>query len=257
MSPSGTHRPFDRRFQSRLSSNLNSPRASSPALLNTHSRQSSLASIGLEPVAEPDGSTAPWDVIRWNRMRKITAQAFSEAAKRNFGRPTCMAVTDNIVIGSSKGLILIFDHQENHKAIIGLGTKAVECGAVTALAISADHSTVAVGHASGHIFTWEVTRFTRPFLHIPPIDFTKPQARKSDGHVGCAVLHVGFLGYRRTALVSADDRGMAFSHLATRGMGALGRTVRTTRILGRYPDLVKRAAKPQKQSSVLAFSPLP
>jgi vacuolar protein sorting-associated protein 8 len=168
-----------------------------------------------------------------------------------------MAVTDNIVIGTSKGLILIFDHQENHKAIIGLGTKAVECGAVTTLAISADHTTVAAGHASGHIFTWEVTRPTRPFLHIPPIDFTKPQARKSDGHVGCAVLHVGFLGYRRTALVSADDRGMAFSHLATRGMGAVGRTVRTTRILGRYPDLVKRIAKPQKQSSVLAFSPLP
>ena len=57
--------------------------------------------------------------------------------------------------------------------------------------------------------------------------------------------------------MSADDKGMAFSHLATRGMGAIARSVRTARILGRYPDLVPIAIRPRKPSSVLAFSPLP
>lgn len=57
--------------------------------------------------------------------------------------------------------------------------------------------------------------------------------------------------------MSADDRGMAFSHLATRGMGAVGRTVRTTRILGRYPSDIGTSGKPRKPSTVLAFSPLP
>jgi hypothetical protein len=200
----------------------------------------------------------PWDVIRWTKLRKITSQAFSEAGKRNFGRPTCLAVTTNIVIGTSKGIVLVFDYQQNHKGIIGMGTKAVECGAVTSLAISADHTMVAAGHAEGHIFTWEISRSARPFLHIPPIDASLAQARKTDGHVsGVAVLHMGFLGYRRTALVSADDRGMAFSHLATRGMGAVGRTVRTTRVLGRYPDIISRGSKPRKASSVMAFAPLP
>lgn len=169
-----------------------------------------------------------------------------------------MAITTNIVIGTSKGIVLVFDYQQNHKSIIGMGTKAVECGAVTSLAISADHTTIAAGHAEGHIFTWEIARSARPFLHIPPIDIGLPQARKTDGHVaGVAVLHIGFLGYRHTALVSADDRGMAFSHLATRGMGAVGRTVRTTRVLGRYPDVISRGPKPRKASSVMAFSPLP
>ena len=44
---------------------------------------------------------------------------------------------------------------------------AVECGAITSIAISADHSTIAGGHANGTIFTWDTARAARPFLHIP------------------------------------------------------------------------------------------
>lgn len=135
---------------------------------------------------------------------------------------------------------------------------AVECGAITALATSADHSTVAGGHATGHIFTWELNKPAKPFLHIPPLDRATLEDKKSDGHVsGVAILHLGFLGTRHTALVSADDGGMAFSHLATRGLGAIARTVKITRILGRYPLAPKSLEKPRKPSSVLAFSPLP
>lgn len=258
-SPAIPHRPFDIRFQSRLSSSQLSPlRSSSPAFLGTHSRQSSTASLGIPAPSEPDEGANPWDVIRWSKFRKITGQAFSEVGRRNFGSPTCLAVAEQMVMGTSKGIVLVFDHLQNPKATIGSGTKATESGPVTSLAISADHTTIAVGHTSGHIFTWELARPSRPFLHIQPVDVSQPQARRGDGHLaGSAVLHIGFLGYRHTALVSADDRGMAFSHLATRGMGAVSRVVRTTRILGRYPEVISRNSKPQKKSSVLAFSPLP
>lgn len=129
---------------------------------------------------------------------------------------------------------------------------------MTSLAISEDSTTIVVGHAEGHIFTWELAKSMRPFLHIPPHEPHQGQSRKSDGHLaGVSIIHVGFLGFRHTALVSADDRGMAFSHLATRGMGSVGRAVRTTRVLGRYPDIIQRAQKPRKPSSVLAFSALP
>ncbi|KAL6250687.1 Vacuolar protein sorting-associated protein 8 [Rhinocladiella similis] len=259
-SPSLAHRPFDTRFQSRLSGSHLSPlRSSSPGFLGAHSRHSSIASFaGFDTPSEVDESSSPWDVIRWNKYKRITGQTFSEIGRRNFGNPTCLAVADQVVIGTSKGIVLVFDHQQNHKAIIGSGTKAAESGAVTALAISADHTTIAVGHNTGHIFTWELARSSRPFLHILPIDNSLPQGRRGDGHImGSAVLHIGFLGYRHTALVSADDKGMAFSHLATRGMGAVSRVVRTARILGRYPEVVTRTTKPLKKSSVLAFSPLP
>ncbi|EED16873.1 Golgi complex component (Vps8), putative [Talaromyces stipitatus ATCC 10500] len=262
-SPGPAHRPFDLRFQSRLSSSsFSSPRPSSPFVLHTHSRNSSFASqppLSSTPDLEPDTPQTPWEVVRWTKLRKIAAQSFSEIGRRNFGRPTCICVSTAIVLGTSKGIVLVFDYQQNLKTIIGPGTKAVEAGAITSLAISADHTTVAVGHAEGEIFTWEISRASRPFLHIPPVPMAQHvHGGAPDGHVaGVAVVHIGFLGTRRTALVSADDRGMAFSHLATRGMGAVARTVKTTRILGRYPEPPSEEVKPRKPSSVLAFSPLP
>ncbi|KAJ5498640.1 hypothetical protein N7453_007691 [Penicillium expansum] len=234
VSPSPARRPFDLRFQSRLSSSPQSvSRASSPFLAHLHSRQSSITSqLSPTPETEAEPLQGPWDVVRWTKLRKITGQAFSEIGKRNFGRPTCLAVSTSIVIGTSKGIILVFDYQQSLKTIIGTGTPAVGCGAVTSLALSADHSTVAGGHDSGDIFTWEISRSAKPFLHIPPIPANQVETRISDGHLsGSAVIHIG-------------------------GMGAVGRTVRTTRILGRYPQATAEI-KRRKPSSVLAFSPLP
>ncbi|KAI9662446.1 MAG: Vacuolar protein sorting-associated protein 8 [Bathelium mastoideum] len=260
---SGSLLPFDRRFQSRLSSSpLQSPRTLSPAFLSPGSRQSSLSSnlpgIGGDKDAEHDTPQAPWEVVRWSKLKKITGQVFSEVGKRNFGRPTCLAVAASLVIGTSKGYILAFDYQQTLKVIIGPGTQAAESGSVTSVAISADYSTVAGGHTNGSIFTWELARPAKPFLQISPIDRALMDKRHGDGHVsGSAILHVGFLGTRHTALVSADDGGMAFSHLATRGLGPVARTIKTTRILGRYPPGSQPEDKPRRPSSVLAFSALP
>lgn len=96
-------------------------------------------------------------------------------------------------------------------------------------------------------------------MSIPHLEDAQVQKAGVDGHVpNFAITHLGFLGTRHTALVSADDRGMAFSHLATRGTGAFGRSVKTTRILGRYPhSKPPPSGKPVKPSTVLAFAPLP
>lgn len=118
--------PFERRFSSRLSpSPLASPRASSPAFLSTHSRQSSISSNMIFQ-QQPDGAEtpqAPWEVVRWTKLKKITGQVFSEVGKRNFGRPTCLNVAASLAIGTSKGFILVFDYQQVLKSIIGPGTK--------------------------------------------------------------------------------------------------------------------------------------
>lgn len=127
VSPSPAHRPFDLRFQSRLSSSpLSASRSGSPFLTQLHSRQSSITSQ-VSPTPEPDNEVppSPWDVVRWTKLRKITGQAFSEIGKRNFGRPTCLAVSASIVFGTSKGIILVFDYQQSLKTIIGTGTKGL------------------------------------------------------------------------------------------------------------------------------------
>lgn len=123
-SPTPSLRPFDRRFQARLSpSPVQSPRALSPGFLNISSRQSSEATF--QDLEGTDSPQAPWDVVRWTKLRKITGQAFSEVGKRNFGRPTCIAVSSSIAFGTSKGIILVFDYNQNLKSIIGPGTKGM------------------------------------------------------------------------------------------------------------------------------------
>lgn len=128
-SPTPSHRPFDLRFQSRLSSPASpfGSQTSSPYLGYIHSRHSSLAGQFSPGTVDSDSENpqGPWDVVRWTRLRKITGQAFSEVGKRNFGHPTCMAVTTSIVIGTSRGIVLVFDYQQSLKAIIGPGTKGI------------------------------------------------------------------------------------------------------------------------------------
>lgn len=123
-SPSPSFRPFDRRFQSRISSSSsNTPRPLSPAFLSPHSRNASLSSNFFLDQNETDTPSPPWEVVRWTRLRKMNTQAFSEAGRRNFGSPTSLAVSASIVLGTSKGIILIFDFNQNLKMIIGPGTK--------------------------------------------------------------------------------------------------------------------------------------
>jgi hypothetical protein len=127
-SPTPSFRPFDRRFQSRLSvaSPINSPRASSPAWLAGHSRQTSLNSHMIMDQEELDTPSPPWEVVRWTKLKKLNGQVFSEIGKRQFGTPTCICVSASIVFGTSKGIILIFDYHQILKSIVGLGTKGMK-----------------------------------------------------------------------------------------------------------------------------------
>lgn len=122
--PAPSFRPFDRRFSSRISSgSLHGSRPGSPAFTPGHGRNISLTSnFQLDP-SDSETTSPPWEVVRWTRLKKLNGQAFAETAKRNFGSPTCMAVSASIVIGTTKGIILVFDYNQNLKMIIGPGTK--------------------------------------------------------------------------------------------------------------------------------------
>jgi hypothetical protein len=128
-SPTPSFRPFDQRFQSRISSPyLYSPRPSSPAFLATHSRNISLSSQFLLDSGDTETPSPPWEVVRWTKLKKLNGQVFSETGRRNFGSPTCLAVSASIVLGTSKGIILVFDYNQNVKMIIGPGTKGWDSG---------------------------------------------------------------------------------------------------------------------------------
>lgn len=127
-------RPFDRRFHARMSSSASSiPRMGSstgPSFLKNDSRRiSMLSNLSIDTQGsgdrQEDEDQAPWDVVKWTKLKKITSQAFSEAGKRTFGRPTFLTVGAFIAIGTSKGLILLFDYQQTLKSIIGQGTAGI------------------------------------------------------------------------------------------------------------------------------------
>jgi vacuolar protein sorting-associated protein 8 len=80
--------------------------------------------LQLDP-GETETPSPPWEVVRWTKLKKLNGQAFSEAGKRSFGAPTCVAVAASIVLGTTKGIILMFDYHQNLKTIIGPGTKGM------------------------------------------------------------------------------------------------------------------------------------
>lgn len=78
--------------------------------------------LQLANLADDAPATELDDVIKWTKLRKINDQLYNEVGRRAFGRPTCFYVSGVLAIGTSKGLVLIYDYQQVCKHIIGNGT---------------------------------------------------------------------------------------------------------------------------------------
>ncbi|KAI0084880.1 Golgi CORVET complex core vacuolar protein 8-domain-containing protein [Irpex rosettiformis] len=144
-------------------------------------------------------------------------------------------------------------------------------GAVTALALSYDHTYVASGHASGHIQLFDVQSPKTPARFVPPTTLEAVASGREEGHlVGSRIVSVGFIAGRHTALVSADDSGLAFYH--SLGKVLFVEATDTLRILGKYPDEEVqetpvpglshvyhpfRRRRMRKAHTILSMSPLP
>ena len=195
------------------------------------------------------------DPIRWTKLRKISSQLFSERSATRYGEPTCLLSNAIIAVGTARGYVMTFDYHQNLTAIIGTGTKSLRCGPVTALALSDDGTHLAVGHANGHIFTWELSKCSNYLIHISPLPANKKI--RVDGHIeGFQIIHLGFIGTRHSALVSGDVHGMAFAHNAT--FTLLGRLVQSVKLIGRYPQELQSADMPGdlKPSTLFAMENL-
>ena len=108
-------------------------------------------------------------------------------------------------------------------------------GPVTALALSFDHTFVASGHASGHIQLFDLRSPKVPARVVPPTNLASVASGRQEGHLaGSRIVNVGFLAGRHTALVSADDSGLAFYH--SLGKVFFVDATDILRILGKYPD---------------------
>jgi hypothetical protein len=141
-------------------------------------------------------------------------------------------------------------------------------GPVTALALSHDHTCVAAGHSTGHIQLFDLKKPQNPIRSVPPTTLGVVATGRKEGHIqGSRIISIGFIAGRHTALVSADEHGLAFYHSLGKMLFVEASDI--LRILGQYPDpsagMVTSpnsasSAAPQKRKpryTILSMAPLP
>ncbi|CAE6424783.1 unnamed protein product [Rhizoctonia solani] len=172
------------------------------------------------------------DAFRWTTLD--TASSLTHSASL-YGRATVLAANGLICLGTSSSRALIFDFRQQLKHVITPpNTLATHPGAVTAIALSTDHTYVAVGHARGHIFLYDLSSPQTPARTVEPVALKAVLAGRKEGHlIDTPVSHVSFVGARHTAIVSADAAGLAFYH--SLGKLFFVEASDVVRILGRYP----------------------
>ncbi|GAA5987728.1 hypothetical protein JCM10908_007185 [Rhodotorula pacifica] len=192
----------------------------------------------------------PARTVKWSPLKRVSSRAFPNAtatagaaalsqaeqiAKSAMGQPTVMAVNGLIAIGTTRGWVLVFDFGQNLRCVCGTEAIATECGAVTALAVSQDHTFVAVGHENGSIHLYALIKPSQPARSVPPVTLPQVLSGRKEGHlVGSKICRLGFVGERHTAIVSSDDQGLAFYH--SLGKVLMLASTDIIRMLGKYPD---------------------
>nr|XP_022322565.1 vacuolar protein sorting-associated protein 8 homolog [Crassostrea virginica] len=136
-------------------------------------------------------------VLKPNRLKNIAAQLHSAAERVDAGMPTAMAVSSLIAIGTSHGLVLVFDPKQVLKWCLGSTAVGQQYGSVSALSFNKDCTRLLSGFAKGQITMWDLTN-------------GKLLRTITDAHPpGSAVLHVKFTDSPVLAVCS-DSGGSVF-----------------------------------------------
>ncbi|GAK65842.1 lateendosome to vacuole transport-family protein [Moesziomyces antarcticus] len=199
------------------------------------------------------------DFVQWSVLRRVLAAAKS-APDAPDPIPTVLAVAGGLIaVGTQGGKTVVCDLAQDPIASCGHDGRG-HGDAVTALALSSDHSFLGVGHASGNIFLYDLSHPARAARHVPPVPLSSVKAGKREGHLsGSAIVHMGFVGLRHTAIVSADNKGLAFYHALGKVLGVSSND--TLRLLGKYPQYEHEdelgLADARSRSVIFQLTPLP
>ena len=113
--------------------------------------------------------------------------------------------------------------------------KASTVGSTSAVALSHDHTYLASGHVSGYIQIFDLKNPKVPARVVAPPSAQAIMSGRHEGHLtGSRIVNVSFVAGRHTAIISADENGLAFYH--NLGKVLFVEASDTIRILGNYPQ---------------------
>ena len=140
-------------------------------------------------------------------LKGISSQLVSACERVNAGLPTVMTTTSAyIAIGTSQGLVLVFDGHQALKFSLGSGGGIVSGGsgeqessggAVSSMAFNPESSRLLVGYAKGHIVEFDLTSGKQTMA----LDEAHPP--------GSAVIHTKFTDDPSVALI-CDSGGSVY-----------------------------------------------
>ncbi|KAF9268920.1 lateendosome to vacuole transport-family protein [Marasmius fiardii PR-910] len=231
------------------------PGTSSPSHFSSISRMSSVSNLNSNTSDSADGKFKhpETDVFQWTELRNITHHVYSSYSTKvssvlgaASGSPTVLSANGLICIGTDDGRICVYDFKQTLKCVC-MNAAEKDVGAVTALALSHDHSYVASGHSTGYVQLFDLKIPHTPARVVSPTTLTIVASGRKEGHIrGSRIVSIGFIAARHTALVSADEHGLSFYH--SLGKVFFVEAPDILRILGKYP--LDGASSSSKSNSV-------
>jgi hypothetical protein len=101
--------------------------------------------------------------------------------------------------------------------------------------ISSDQTYIAVGHATGNVYLYDLASPAKPARTTLALTLKQVLSGRKEGHLqGSRILHIGFVGARHTSIVTGDEHGRAFWWSLGKVIGVESNDV--VRMLGSYPE---------------------
>lgn len=157
----------------------------------------SLGSVDSRSLPAEKVGTRPNSILRHVILRGVSSQLRSAVERVDSGKPTAMAVSSLIAVGTFHGLVLVFDPEQALKWCLGSIQLGEQYGSVSAMGFNTDCSRLLCGYAKGQLTMWDLTngKLLRTIADIHP-----PQM---------AILHVKFTDDPTLAICS-DSGGSVY-----------------------------------------------
>ena len=160
----------------------------------------------------PSSSSSPNSavgVVATQKLEKISAQLAKNAQYKQHGPglPTTVSIHSKyIAIGTSHGLILVFDHFQEVRVVLG-SKQAGQFGAVTAIDMSPSQDLLVSGFMNGMVRMWDIITGeplkSVPDVHASPVMSARFWLNKTpstvtvdqDGRIMLLLFRKGFIGW--------------------------------------------------------------